>query len=68
MSAVAHILDFGALSKLTGWHRPGDIVRNLRRQGIHVFEGKDGPWTTLELVNAAGGLKPSNDDEPEEAF
>jgi hypothetical protein len=35
------------------------MARRLREQGIKLFEGKDGPWTTLELVNAAGGIVPT---------
>ena len=35
------------------------MARKLREQGIKLFEGRDGPWTTLELVNAAGGILPA---------
>jgi len=50
------IIETADLLAITGYQKPGDAARCLRRQGIKVFDGKDGPWTTLELVNAAGGL------------
>jgi len=52
------ILTTADLLAITGYDRPGDAARKLRAQGIRVFEGKAGPWTTLELVNAAGGIVP----------
>lgn len=51
-----------ALFELTGYTRPADVERCLRDQGVKFFWGKDGPWTTLELINAAGGLRPSGND------
>ena len=45
------------LKKLTEFQRPSDIERCLQSQGIAYFSGRSGPWTTLDLVNAAGGLK-----------
>lgn len=51
------ILETADLLAITGYARAGDAARCLRSQGIHVFEGKDGPWTTVELMNAAGGLR-----------
>lgn len=58
MSALdlAGIVPFEALSKATGYNRPSDVERCLRKQGIIVFHGKNGPWTTLMLLNAAGGI------------
>lgn len=44
------------LSHITGYERPGDVERCLRTQGVRYFTGKDGPWTTIDLINAAGGL------------
>jgi hypothetical protein len=60
--------DLYAILKL---ERAGDVVRCLRKQGIAVFIGKGGePWTTIELINQAGGLKAANADEtyPADAF
>jgi hypothetical protein len=53
------LLTTAQLLAATGYKRAGDMAAALRRQGIHLFEGKDGPWTTIELVNAAGGLLPA---------
>jgi hypothetical protein len=55
---VSHILTTADLLAATGYKRAGDMARELRAQGIKLFEGKDGPWTTIELVNAAGGILP----------
>jgi hypothetical protein len=63
-SALGSILTTTDLLAITGYDRPGDAARKLRAQGIHVFEGKDGIFTTLELVNAAGGVLPSAVQEP----
>lgn len=58
---VDGILGIEELKAITGFKRAGDIERCLREQGIHAFWGKDGVWTTRELVNAAAGLKPGNE-------
>lgn len=50
------------LVSATGYKRPADIERCLRDQGIRYFAGKDGPWTTIEMINAAGGVKKSSND------
>ena len=43
----------------SGFERAGDLARSLREQGIHYFTGKGGRiWTTIDLVNMAGGLRP----------
>lgn len=55
-------LSTAALFELTGYTRPADVERCLRDQGVKYFWGKDGPWTTLELINAAGGLRQSGND------
>lgn len=55
------MLDIEALKEITGFKRAGDVERCLREQGIHAFWGKDGVWTTRELVNAAAGLKPGSE-------
>lgn len=51
------ILQFAELSRWTGYARPGDVSKFLDGHGIRYFQGKDGPCTTMALVNAAGGLK-----------
>jgi hypothetical protein len=49
-------LDFAALRRLTGYVRQADVERCLKRQGIRYFVGRSGVWTTVDLVNAAGGI------------
>lgn len=46
------------LMAITGYQRPADVARCLREQGVHVFHGRLGPWTTLALINKAGGIEP----------
>ncbi|MHA6478945.1 DUF4224 domain-containing protein [Stutzerimonas sp. KH-1] len=61
-SNVAGILDFEDLQKVTGYQRRADVERTLRKQGIRIFHGRLGPWTTTDLINQAGGLKPGNQE------
>ncbi len=44
------------LKEITGFQRSGDVEKCLESQGIRFFHGKNGPWTTLDLINAAKGL------------
>ena len=64
---VEGVLNAEELRALTGLVRDADIQRHLRKQGILCFPGKDGPWTTLELVNLAGrrqlGLAENDNDK-----
>lgn len=51
------------LLAITGYERPADVVRELQRQGIRVFTGKPGEiFTTVSLIEAAGGIKPAQQD------
>lgn len=53
------------LMAITGYRRPADVARCLREQGVHVFEGRNGCWTTLDLINRAGGIEAGETaDEP----
>lgn len=58
------VLSCDDLRTITGYKRAADIARCLREQGVQVFYGRSGPWTTVDLVNQAGGLVPhsANDD------
>lgn len=54
------IVECEDICAITGYERPADAARCLREQGIKVFEGRNGrPWTTIGLIEAAGGLLPS---------
>ena len=58
------VLSCEDLRAITGYKRPSEIERCLVEQGVKVFRGRLGPWTTLDLINQAGGLrtKADNDD------
>ncbi|CAM5588724.1 hypothetical protein [Rhodanobacter lindaniclasticus] len=57
------LLSTDALLQATGFDRPGDLTRVLDQQGIKWFPGKGGrPWTTMALINKAGGLYPADAD------
>ncbi|AMA40351.1 TPA: DUF4224 domain-containing protein [Pseudomonas aeruginosa] len=57
----ATILTFEDLQQLTGYTKRSGVERALRKQGIRWFWGRHGPWTTIEMVNQAGGQ--AADDE-----
>lgn len=56
MNQIPEILTTENLQEITGYDRPRDVERCLRDQGVRFFKGRNGPWTTVDLVNAAGGL------------
>lgn len=60
MRSIVNTVD---LKAILGYTRAADIERCLRDQGITVFWSRLGPWTTIELINQAGGLKPANNDD-----
>lgn len=51
-----NVLKFDDLRELTGYDRPSDVERALQNSGIRYFPSRHGCWTTLALVNAAGGI------------
>jgi hypothetical protein len=57
-----NVLAFADLQRITGYQRRSDVERTLREQGIQIFRGRTGPWTTLDLINQAGGMKPNATD------
>ena len=53
------ILTADELLQITGYSRDGDLKSAFTRNGISWLTGKGGrPWTTLDLINKAGGLTP----------
>ena len=56
------------LRELTGQAADGHVANQLRKDGIPFFQGKAGPWTTMELITIAGkrklGLPIDKDEEP----
>lgn len=55
--SAAEILTAEQLQNITGFKREADVIRCLREQGIVVFVGKNGPWTTQALIELAGRVK-----------
>lgn len=61
-----NILTLEDLKVCTGYDRPGDIEKHLRDKGIHCFRSSKGIWTTVAMVNAAGGILPNQSDRNED--
>lgn len=61
-SAIPGVLNFEQLQQATGYQRRSDVERSLIDQGVRIFRGRSGPWTTIDLINRAGGIKPDSDD------
>lgn len=59
---IGSLLEHDDLQRLTRYQRQSDIERCLTEQGIRYFYGRGGIWTTLDLVNAAGGLRQASND------
>lgn len=59
----AAILDFATLKAVTGYERQADVERCLTKAGIRFFFARAGVWTTLDLVNAAGGIKSASNND-----
>lgn len=62
MSENAPIVEAAELRARSGLKNPSAVRRWASRQGFRVFDGKDGPWTTLAALNAALGVGSANDD------
>lgn len=53
------------LKAATGYERPGDIEKCLRKNGVRFLYGKAGIYTTIDALNAAMGItkdKPTADN------
>ena len=63
------IITCSDLRKLTGQESDGRVAKELRKDGIPFFQGKAGPWTTMELLTIAGkrklGLSINKEEEPQ---
>jgi hypothetical protein len=62
VSANPHIVDAVQLRSLSGKRTASAVRRWASAQGIRVRDGKDGPWTTVEALNAALGVDSANDE------
>ena len=58
------------LREITGYTLDGPMKSALEKQGIACFYGKNGPWTTIDLVNIAGmrklGIDISSDENEDD--
>ncbi|SSV15134.1 Uncharacterised protein [Acinetobacter baumannii] len=63
MTETSSVLTFDDLKRITGYVRRADVERALHEQGIRTFRGRAGPWTTVELINQAGGLQPATQEQ-----
>ena len=61
------VLEFDDLKAATGYQRLADVEKCLERNRIRFFRGRDGIWTTLDLVNAAGGISASSANDKYDA-
>lgn len=50
------VLTTDNLKEIAGLHQATALRAWLNSQNIRFFESKNGPWTTLSLVDAAKGL------------
>lgn len=57
------ILDFDTLKAVLNCERQADVERYLNKAGIRFFFARGGVWTTLDLVNAAGGIKSASNSD-----
>ena len=58
------LIDSEQLQKATGYERIGDLEKCLKKNGVRVLYGKNGqPFTTIDAINAALGLKTGDERE-----
>ncbi|UYF99368.1 hypothetical protein [Halomonas sp. GD1P12] len=61
--SLQNVIDCEEIKAITGYQRPADAARCLREQGVVVFNGRRGPWTTIDLINKAGGIEAATPHE-----
>jgi len=63
------IVGANQLRKLAGYESDGRVANFLRKEGIAFFQGREGCWTTLDLIALAGKRKLglSVDDKPDDS-
>lgn len=61
---IGTVLEFEDLKRLMKYQRVADVEACLTRQNIRFFNGRNGPWTTLDALNDALGIqaRPGNDE------
>jgi hypothetical protein len=63
MNIHHHIVAPEVLRKLSGKRTESAVRRWASRQGIPVKEGANGPWTTIQALNASLGIKGAGNHE-----
>jgi hypothetical protein len=63
MNKNHHIVDADLLRTLSGKRTEAAIRRWARRQGIAIKDGAEGPWTTIQAVNASLGINQAGNDD-----
>lgn len=58
-----HIIDAAELRRLSGLQQPAAVKRWASTQGIRTRDSAEGPWTTLEAINAAMGVESAGNDD-----
>ena len=62
MNKNHHIFDAELLRTLSGKRTESAVRRWARRQGIPTKDGANGPWTTIQAVNASLGIAEAGSD------
>jgi hypothetical protein len=63
------LVSIDQLKIATGYDRPGDIERCLRKNGVRYLYGQGGKiFTTIDAINAAMGLKFDTPDANQEVI
>lgn len=62
MNKNHHIVDAELLRMLSGKRTEAAVRRWARRQGIAIKDGANGPWTTIQALNASLGLTQASND------
>lgn len=62
MSQNQPTVDAATLRQRSGLKNRSAIRKWASKQGFRVFDGKDGPWTTQDALNAALGVGSANDE------
>ncbi len=66
---MSNIIGAEQLHSITGINQDRALERYLEQSNIRYFPSKNGPWTTIGLIEAAGGLVPitaANSDSADE--
>jgi hypothetical protein len=57
---MSQLVNLEQLKIATGYDRPGDVEKCLKKNGVRFLYGKSGIYTTMDALNAAMGLKSGN--------